>query len=244
MAQIAYSGQTDVGLKRTNNEDLFIIDRELGFCLVADGMGGHAAGELASQIFAETTAATFAGSGGQSEKETIQKVEKAFYFSNQKILAHVQKNPLDKGMGCTAELLAFYDHGFVLGHMGDSRTYRFRTGTLEQLTTDHSFVQEQIDQGLITPDEARKHHLRSLILRAVGVKEKLSLDLLRGNVSVGDQFLLCSDGLTDMVEDARIQKILGTEDPLPAKNEKLVEMAKSAGGKDNITVVLACIIPG
>ncbi|MBW1867327.1 MAG: Stp1/IreP family PP2C-type Ser/Thr phosphatase, partial [Deltaproteobacteria bacterium] len=228
---------------RKNNEDSLIINPDLGFCLVADGMGGAAAGEVASRIFAQTSESTFADFKGKSEKEAIEKVQKSFYLSNQKVFEHVKENPLHNGMGCTAELLSFFDEGFVLGHIGDSRTYRFRSGKLEQLTTDHSFVQDQIDQGLITPAEARKHHLRNLILRAVGVKENISIDLLRGKVSIEDQFLLCSDGLTDMVEDRHIEKILARNDDLVSKNEQLVEMALSSGGKDNITVVLARIKP-
>ncbi len=243
MAQIEYSGKTDIGLKRKNNEDSMIINPDLGFCLVADGMGGAAAGDLASQIFALTSNSTFADYKGQSEKETIEKIQKSFYLSNQKILEHVEENPLHKGMGCTAELLAFFNEGFVIGHIGDSRTYRFSSGKLEQLTIDHSFVQDQLDHGLITPEEARNHHLRNLILRAVGIKENISLDLLRGKVSPGDLFLLCSDGLTDMVEDLRIEEILAKEDAIAYKNEQLIETAKSSGGKDNITVVLARIKP-
>lgn len=243
MAQIEYSGKTDIGLQRKNNEDSLIINSDLGFCLVADGMGGAAAGEVASRIFARTSESTFAGFSGQSETETVEKVKKSFYFSNQKILEHIKKEPLHKGMGCTAELLAFFDDGFVLGHIGDSRTYRLSSGKLEQLTIDHSFVQDQLDHGLITPAEARNHHLRNLILRAVGIKKNISLDLLRGRVSAGDLFLLCSDGLTDMVEDIHIEKILARDNDLDLKSEQLIETAKSYGGKDNITVVLARIKP-
>lgn len=243
MAQIEYSGKTDIGLKRKNNEDSLIINPDLGFCLVADGMGGAAAGEVASRIFAQITESTFAGFRGQSEKEAIEKVQKSFYLSNQKVFEHVKENPLHNGMGCTAELLSFFDDGFVIGHIGDSRTYRFSSGKLEQLTTDHSFVQDQLDQGLITPAEARKHHLRNLILRAIGVKKDISIDLLQGKVSIEDQFLLCSDGLTDMVDDLHIEKILARDDTLASKNDQLIKMALSSGGKDNITVVLARIKP-
>lgn len=141
MAQIEYSGKTDIGLQREKNEDSLIINPDLGFCLVADGLGGAAAGEVASRIFAQTSESTFADFRGQSEKETIEKAQKSFELSNQKIFEHIKENPLHDGMGCTAELLSFFDKGFVLGHIGDSRTYRFRSGKLEQLTTDHSFVQ-------------------------------------------------------------------------------------------------------
>jgi len=239
MPEINFVGKSDSGLKRTNNEDCFMVRSELGFCLVADGMGGAAAGEIASRIFAETTLEIFSNSAGRSEKETIELVQRAFNFANERILSHVKKNPHHKGMGCTAELMAFSDKGFVIGHMGDSRTYCLRDGQLKQLTQDHSLVQNQIDQRLITPAEARKHPLRNVILRAVGIKKKLALDLIRGITFSGDLFLLCSDGLSDMVDDNQIRNILFPTAPLFQKVEKLIESANAAGGYDNITVVLA-----
>lgn len=215
-----------------------MVRSELGFCLVADGMGGAAAGEIASRIFAETTLELFSSSGGRSEKETIELVQRAFTFANERILRHVQKNPHHKGMGCTAELMAFSDKGFVIGHMGDSRTYCLRDGQLKQLTLDHSLVQNQIDQGLITSAEARNHPLRNVILRAVGIKKNLALDLVRGITLSGDLFLLCSDGLTDMIDDNKIRNILFSTATLLQKVEKLIELANTAGGYDNITVIL------
>jgi len=239
MPEINFVGKSDSGLKRTNNEDCFMVRSELGFCLVADGMGGAAAGEIASRIFAETTLELFSSSAGRTEKETIELVQRAFNFANERILSHVKKNPHHKGMGCTAELMAFSDKDFVIGHMGDSRTYCLRDGQLKQLTLDHSLVQNQIEQGLITPAEARNHPLRNVILRAVGIKKKLALDLIRGITFSGDLFLLCSDGLSDMVDDNQIRDILFSTAPLLQKVEKLIESANAAGGYDNITVVLA-----
>jgi len=241
MPEINFVGKSDSGLKRTNNEDRFMVRSELGFCLVADGMGGAAAGEIASRIFAETTLELFSSFAGRSEKETIELVQRAFNLANERILSHVKKNPHHKGMGCTAELMAFSDKGFVIGHMGDSRTYCLRDGQLKQLTLDHSLVQNQIEQGLITPAEARNHPLRNVILRAVGIKKKLALDLIRGIMFSGDLFLLCSDGLSDMVDDNHIRNILFPTAPLLQKAEKLIESANAAGGYDNITVVLASI---
>ncbi len=235
-------GKSEVGPRRANNEDAFCVSPELGFCLVADGMGGAAAGELASRIFVETTDEVFSRSGGRSEKEAVELVKRAFSIANERILDHVKEHPLHIGMGSTAELLTFSDEGFVLGHMGDSRTYRFRNGELKQLTQDHSLVQDQIDQGLITPEEARKHSLRHVILRAVGIEESLALDLIRGKTFTGDLFLLCSDGLTDMVHDTLIQDVLSSTIALPQKVEELTELAKSAGGNDNVTIVLSEII--
>ncbi len=218
-----------------------MVRSELGFCLVADGIGGVAAGEIASRIFAETTLEIFASSAGRTEKDIIELVQRAFNFANEKILNHVKKNPNHKGMGCTAELMAFSDKGFIIGHIGDSRTYCLRDGQLKQLTEDHSLVQNQIDQRLITPSEARNHPLRNVILRAVGIKKKLALDLIRGITFSGDLFLLCSDGLSDMVDDNQIRNILFSTAPLLQKAEKLIESANAAGGHDNITVVLADI---
>jgi protein phosphatase len=237
--QIASFGKSHPGLKRSNNEDAFMLRPELGFCLVADGMGGAAAGELASSIFAETTLEVFSQAEGQSEQETIELVQRAFGWANERILDHVKENPHHHGMGCTAELVSFSDDSFVLGHMGDSRTYRFRNLQLKQLTEDHSLVQDQLDQGLITPAEARNHPMRNVILRALGVKESLSLDIVTGKTLSGDLFLLCSDGLTDMVDDTLIQEVLSSAMVLPQKVEKLIESANSAGGHDNITVVLS-----
>ena len=241
MPQEIFCGKTDIGLRRSNNEDAFIISPELGFCLAADGMGGAAAGELASKIFADTVLEIFADSTDQSEKEILYRVKKAFSFANEKILDHATQNPNHEGMGCTAELLAFCGDGFALGHVGDSRTYRFRNGQLRQLTQDHTLVQQQIEEGLISSENIRNHPLRNIILRALGQERELALDLLRGKILPGDLFLLCSDGLTDMVQDDLIQEILSSDIDIHRKADKLVESAKAAGGKDNITVVLVAI---
>jgi len=241
MPQEIFCGKTDIGLRRSNNEDAFIISPELGFCLAADGMGGAAAGELASKIFADTVLEIFADSTDQSEKEILYRVKKAFSFANEKILDDATQNPNHEGMGCTAELLAFFEDGFALGHVGDSRTYRFRNGQLRQLTQDHTLVQQQIEEGLISSENIRNHPLRNIILRALGQERELALDLLRGKILPGDLFLLCSDGLTDMVQDDQIQEILSSDIDIHRKADKLVESAKAAGGKDNITVVLVAI---
>jgi len=241
MPQRVFSGMTDIGLQRERNEDAFVISPELDFCLAADGIGGAAAGEIASRIFAETTLEIFSRNTNRSEKEILYRVQKAFSSANEKILEHVIENPSHKGMGCTAELLAFYDGGFILGHIGDSRTYRFRRGQLEQLTEDHTLVQQQVNEGLISSENVRHHPLRNVILRAVGLKKELALDVLKGKTATGDLFLLCSDGLTDMVEDDQIWEILLSDFDIKRKTEKLIEIAKAAGGHDNITVVLTAI---
>ena len=238
MKKIHYYGKSDRGLYRENNEDTFLIEPDAGFCLIADGMGGGAAGELASRIFAESASEVFLGSKNPSKEKAKENIQKTFRLTNEKILNYADRNSFDKSMGCTAELIVFFDEGFVLGHIGDSRTYRLREGLLKRLTKDHSLVQDQIDHGVITPDQARDHSLKNVIFRAVGVEENLALDLINGKIYPGDLFLLCSDGLTDMIEDDLIRQVLLSVDSLPQKTEKLIELANLAGGKDNITVVL------
>ena len=242
MPNIQLIGKTDVGRVRANNEDTFATNLEAGYCLVADGMGGAAAGEMASQIFAQSADEIFQKQRSVTEQALIDCVQRTFHHANDRILEHVSQFPHHKGMGCTAELLAFGGQGFVIGHMGDSRTYRWRRGELKQLTKDHSLVQDQIDQGLITIEQARSHKMRNVILRAVGVRPSPALDLLRGPILSGDIFLLCSDGLTDLIDDAVIMKVLQGAFGLDRKVEELIGLANKAGGKDNVTVVLAAIL--
>jgi PPM family protein phosphatase len=233
-----YVGKSDVGLKRKNNEDAYLSSPELRICVVADGMGGAAAGELASHMFAETALDVFSGGTDRSEQGTLELVQKTFLSTNELILEHVRDTPHHKGMGCTAELLALSDSGFVIGHVGDSRTYRLRNGQLQQLTQDHSLVQNQIEQGLTSLEESKKDPRRHIILRAVGVDERLPLDIIRGRTFPLDLFLLCTDGLTDMVEDLLIKEVLSSDLDLSQKADHLIRWAKRGGGKDNITVVL------
>ena len=241
MPRKIFYGKTDIGLKRENNEDEFFVSLELDFCLVADGMGGAAAGEIASMIFAETTQRVFSGNTDRSEKEVLNRVQKSFDSANKKVLEHVVYHPAHNGMGCTAELLAFSETGFVLGHIGDSRTYRLRNRQLEQLTQDHTLVQQQLKEGLISADKIKHHPLRNVIYRAVGIGDTLDVDLIKGETFSEDLFLLCSDGLTDMVPDDLIRDILSSGIDIYHKAEELVEEAKKAGGEDNITIVLAAI---
>ena len=237
-SNIIASGLSDVGLRRSSNEDSFLVHDEGSCFLVADGMGGAAAGEIASRIFTETAARCLLQQGDGSETDSVSLVKAVFQTANAQIREHIRSTPEHKGMGCTAELLLFHDAGFVLGHIGDSRTYRMRQGQFVRLTRDHSLVQDQVDQGLISREEAKTHRLRNVISRAVGVKDELEVDIVRGRYLPGDLFLLCSDGLTDMVSEEFIAHILQNEEPLITRNKQLIERAKSGGGRDNVTVVL------
>ncbi|MDD2734853.1 MAG: Stp1/IreP family PP2C-type Ser/Thr phosphatase [Desulfuromonadaceae bacterium] len=238
MAIIETAGATDVGLRRLNNEDAFVIMPEHLVVAVADGMGGASAGEVASSIFVTAVREYFTVSAVASEEEAYQLVQQVFSVANNRMVEHVIRNPHDSGMGCTAELLTFAERRYIIGHVGDSRIYLFRNGVLRQLTKDHSLVQIQVDGGIITAEAARVHPKKNIVLRAVGIDKDISLDILRGNLLPDDLFILCSDGLTDMIEDTELVTILLAPVTLLQKIEQLVESAKKAGGKDNITVVL------
>ena len=241
MNQYIFAGKTDIGCKRSNNEDQYVINPEYGFCGMADGMGGAAAGEIASLIFADTASEILADNFSPTENEVSFFIKKVFITVNEKILEHIKKNPDHEGMGCTAELLAFHNNGFVLGHVGDSRTYLIRNGQLKQITKDHTLVQQQVDTGIIPPSNKKNHPLRNIILRAIGQKKELSIDIIRGKIFSGDMFLLCSDGLTDMIDDDQIEEIIGSDADIDIKATELIEQSKKAGGDDNITVVIVSI---
>lgn len=232
-------GKTDTGLVRSNNEDAFLVNSELGFAALADGMGGAAAGELASNFFINAALEVFS----QKNREDSQNLlRRSFALANKMILDHADANPEHKGLGCTAELLTFFDNCFALGHVGDSRTYLFRDSELKALTQDHSFVQELINKGVINAQEARQHRMRHVILRAVGQHENVEVELIHGDAKPGDLFLLCSDGLTDMAEDYLIRSILAEPLELDARAQKLIDAAKASGGQDNVTVVLCEVV--
>jgi len=238
MAGITFSGKSDVGLRRLNNEDSYLIKPELDLCAVADGMGGAASGEVASRMFCETVRDLFSQSESRTEEDALKVMHATFQLANEKILDKAKREPEHSGMGCTAELLKFCDGMYILGHVGDSRVYLFRKGQLKQISKDHSLVQEQLEQGLISAIEAKTHSLRHIILRAVGINDSLAVDFIKGRTASGDIFLLCSDGLSDMIDDPAIQQVLSLPVDLDQKTDALIEAAKSAGGHDNVTVVL------
>jgi PPM family protein phosphatase len=238
MVRLLSAAATHVGLVRINNEDAYVAMPEAGLFALSDGMGGEAFGEIASRYFIETAQAVFANDIPDSAWEKYARVEKIFGDANTRILEHAVQNPDYWGMGCTADVLVFYNSGYVVGHVGDSRVYRLRHGSLSQLTSDHSLVQLQVDKGLLTPREAKKHPRKNIILKALGTDTSVSPDILEGEALSRDIFLLCSDGLTDMVEDSDIQRILTSAGSPQQKVDGLVAAALDAGGRDNVTVVL------
>jgi len=238
MIRLNSTAATHIGLVRTNNEDAYLAMPDAGVFALSDGMGGAAAGEIASRYFIETTQAIVANGIPVAGPEEFAQMEKVFIDSNKRILEHAANNPDDRGMGCTADLLVFTNGRYIIGHVGDSRVYLLRRHCLSQLTRDHSLVQLQVDQGVLTPAEARTHPRKNIILRAVGTDASVFPDILEGEALDDDIFLLCSDGLTDMVEDSLIQRILSSAARLQQKADGLIEAALAAGGSDNVTVVL------
>ena len=238
MVRLLSVAATHVGLVRINNEDAYLAVPDVGLFALSDGMGGEAAGEVASKYFIEEAHAAFIKDAPDPANDMYARVEKIFEDANKRILEHAAQNPDDSGMGCTAELLTFNKGRYVIGHVGDSRAYLLRRGSLSQLTKDHSLVQLQVDGGLLTPEEAKKHPRKNIILRALGTDALMSPDILEGDVLNLDIFLLCSDGLTDMVDDPAIERILVAAGPLQQKAEGLIGAALDAGGRDNVTVVL------
>ena len=240
--QILACSKTDPGLQRLRNEDVCQADTVCGFFLVADGMGGRAAGNVASQLFREAVVQVFSPGEELGLTEGEAKVREAFSLANRKILAHVDDNPHHSGMGCTAELLIFCQNRYLIGHVGDSRTYLFRGGRIHQLTRDHSFVQDQVDKGIITPQQAAKSRFRNILMRAIGVDPSLAVDIVCDLHYSGDIFLLCTDGLHTMLDNDEITSILAFQGPLTMKADMLINRANDAGGNDNIAVTLAAII--
>lgn len=242
MARARFAGNTHAGMRRKNNEDIFVVDAANEFCLAADGVGGAAAGEVAARIFADAAVEVLAGTACETDTEVVRRIETAFSWANKNIRTYVGRHPEHEGMACTAELLVFCADRFFLGHVGDSRTYRLKDGQLRQLTRDHTLVQEQLQKGLISPEDVKRHPLRHVISRAVGLPRGPELDVHRGKIRRGDLFLLCSDGLTDMVPDALIREILISYPSLSEKVDRLIDAANRAGGADNVTAVVAAIV--
>ncbi len=242
MVRVHYYGKSDSGLVRKNNEDFFLANWELGFAALADGMGGAAAGELASGLFINAAVEVFSSREHCDLDGCFALLKRTFETANRRILDHAIETPKDEGLGCTGELLTFFQNGFALAHVGDSRTYLFRERELRRLTHDHSLVQELVNRGAIKPEEARHHNMRHVILRALGQDEKIQIEFNQGEALPGDIFLLCSDGLTDMIEDEKISEILSLSLRIDDSVQKLIDAAMEMGGHDNTTVVLCQVV--
>ena len=234
----------DPGRSRSNNEDAVSIDAEVSLAVLADGMGGYNAGEVASTMatgFIQTELSRWLREAGDqaSDAEVRRAMDICVDNANRAIFNAANTNPQYAGMGTTLVVAVFRDKRLMLGHVGDSRGYRLRGGRLQQLTRDHSLLQEQIDAGLITPEQAAFSANKNLVTRAVGVEDTVLLETHQHEVLPGDLYLLCSDGLSDMLDDTSIAQVLQAHDVLESRVQALIDAANDAGGKDNISVVLA-----
>ncbi|WP_020167763.1 MULTISPECIES: Stp1/IreP family PP2C-type Ser/Thr phosphatase [Methylotenera] len=241
---------TDVGLHRDHNEDAVASDLSIGLLVLADGMGGYKAGEVASEIAVLTLTAEI--TEAMLHKASVrlmpgllpesQMLIDAIESANAAIYQISQEQPQCAGMGTTLVVGIFTDNKLVVGHIGDSRLYCLRQETLIQVTEDHSLLQEQLNSGLITAEQAKTASHKNLVTRALGIDPEVEPEVQAFDVQVGDIFLLCSDGLTDLVEDELIQKILlYSNGNIEFAANKLVQVANEMGGTDNISVVLALI---
>jgi len=238
--QIKMGARTDVGMVRSGNEDNFFAeaDAKRGVFVVADGMGGHAAGEVASEMAVQIVVRTLlllqlvkSDGAPVTVAQALKDANRAIY---ERMLAEVDK----QGMGTTASVLVMSDEGYLIGQIGDSRIYLLRDGALSQITKDHSYVQEQVDAGLLTPEQARYHPYSNVITRCVGASDEVEADIYHGEMRPGDVFLVASDGLTGMVDDRRLQQLLLARSGPGRIVDALIAEANNRGGLDNITAIV------
>jgi serine/threonine protein phosphatase PrpC len=235
--QLQSAVRSHVGHVRELNEDACLVRPDLGIWAVADGMGGHERGDYASSLII--------GELGRvrrptSARELLYSVDESLARCNQALLERAGNGELS---GSTIVALLIFEQNFAAIWAGDSRLYRYRDGRLEQLTRDHSYVQELVERGELLPEQARHHPLANRITRAIGADRQLRLDVIDGRLEPGDRFLLCSDGLTGMVDDAAIAAVLAEADPEVAA-ERLIAAALAAGGSDNVSAIVVRNVPG
>jgi protein phosphatase len=247
----SWAVSSDPGLRRNSNEDSFCTRPDLGLYIVADGMGGHVAGEVASRVAVEAIQAFIQETAGADRNRTwpfpfepalsfsANRLKAAFRLANRKIRAAIADSQDLRGMATTASALLAAAEGVCVAHVGDSRVYVLKDATLEQLTHDHSWVEEQVRAGTMTPSAAKQHPWRNVVTRALSGGEDPEIDVTEIHPGRGERYLLCSDGLFSVVGDERIAVILGERDvPLEELCGRLIAAANAAGGPDNITALV------
>jgi PPM family protein phosphatase len=236
---VVCAAKTDVGLIRSGNEDNYLMVPERGIFLVADGMGGHAAGEVASEMAVQLISRDLGSLKGLSVDEAASRMTQAIKGANGAIFERTISESDKRGMGTTTTALVLHGaNRYLIGQVGDSRAYLLRENRFHQLTKDHSYVQEQVDLGYLTPEQARSHPYANVITRCVGASADVMPDIFSGTVRPGDVFLLASDGLTGMVEDDALAGILQAQGNPEKWVDKLVSEANRRGGLDNITCII------
>lgn len=241
---LAVAARTDVGKVRSENEDSFFAeaDAQRGVFMVADGMGGHAAGEVASEMAVQIVTHALVHLRTALDPDAAERTAQSLRDANRAIYDRTLVEGDKQGMGTTASVLIVSDGHYLIGHVGDSRIYLLRDGSLTQLTTDHSYVQEQVAAGLLTPEQARYHPYSNVITRCVGASHHVEPDLFEGDAHLGDVFLIASDGLTGMIDDVRLQELLLAPRKPARIVDSLIAEANSRGGFDNITAIVVQIL--
>lgn len=246
--RIRFAGKTDIGQMRALNEDNLLVPSEMALGVVSDGMGGHACGEVASELTVETideyykrtqddVPSTWPLRMPQMELEQ-DRIRAAIKLANSRIFETAAAEADKKGMGCTVDAVYFAQERAYIGHVGDSRVYRIRHGQLEQITEDHSLLNDYKRMKEMSGDEVQNFPHKNVVVRALGLAEQVRVDVLVEEAMLGDLYLLCSDGLTDMLTDEEILAIVEKYERLDSACGKLIEAANEAGGKDNITALL------
>jgi serine/threonine protein phosphatase PrpC len=253
--KVQFAGATDVGMKRTHNEDSYYLFADQNLYMVADGMGGHSAGEVASRLAVETVAHFFKESADDDDVTWPYRMEKGITYEENRIAAGIKlanlrifesaaANPKQRGMGTTLVAALLVRGGVILGHVGDSRVYRWRKGELRQLTEDHSLLNDYIKMKELTPEEIARFPHKNVIVRALGMKDTVQVDVMTDVPETSDVYLLCSDGLSGMVEDGELRDIIDRNQPdLEKTCAELIQAANRHGGVDNVTAVLIRIVP-
>ena len=247
--ELEFGARSDTGRARENNEDSFRLAPELNLFVLSDGMGGQASGEVASRLAAETIVAhcreaqanprlQLIGERIEGASDAANRLASAIRLANHVVHQAAQRNTAQTGMGATVVAMWFADEHMIVAHVGDSRAYRLRNGALEQLTQDHSFIAEQVRQGMMTAEEASQSKLQNVLLRALGIDPDVQVEVSEELLMQGDTLLLCSDGLTHELSDAQIAAALCDTDEAQEAAGRLVELANRAGGGDNITVIV------
>ena len=248
-AELEFVARTDTGLVRSQNEDAVAISPSYGIAILADGMGGYNAGEVASRIAVEIMRQVLEEGIDRLQEQQVpdvqwsvplqQLLDESIHRANAAVLDAASSQSEYSGMGTTIVAAVLHRAAIIIAHVGDSRAYRFRQGRLEQITRDHSLLQEQIDAGLISPEQARTAPHSNLVTRAVGGGADLEVEVHEYLTEPGDVYLLCSDGLSDMLEPEEMQDVLNNRQaPLEDACAMLIERANAHGGHDNISVVL------
>ena len=246
MVRLLHAARTDVGMIRSGNEDSFAVDlsESRGVFMVADGMGGHAAGEVASEMAVQIVVRELGAVQDLQASDAGPRIGAALRHANRSIHDRTIAETDKQGMGTTASVLLVSGARYLIGQVGDSRVYLLRDGALVQLTKDHSYVQEQVDLGNLTPEQARYHPYSNVITRCVGASPEVEPDVYAGEVQPGDVFLVASDGLTGMVDDRRLQQLLMARTIPDRKVQALIAEANGRGGLDNITAIVVQVEAG